>query len=32
MRSEGAGHEIEEVGHELRDLMPWIDQGFKDTK
>jgi ketol-acid reductoisomerase len=32
MRSEGAGHEIEEVGHDLRDLMPWIDQGFKDTK
>jgi ketol-acid reductoisomerase len=32
MRSEASGHEIEEVGHDLRDLMPWIDQGFKDTK
>src|SRR5690349_24565665 len=32
MRSEGAGHEIEEIGHDLRDMMPWIDQTFKDTK
>jgi ketol-acid reductoisomerase len=32
MRNEAAGHEIESVGHDLRDLMPWIDQGFKDTK
>ena len=22
----------EEVGHDLRVMMPWIDQGFKDTK
>jgi ketol-acid reductoisomerase len=28
MRKEAAGHEVEEVGHELRDMMPWIDQGF----
>src|SRR3954471_5951481 len=28
MRSEGAGHEIEEVGHDLREMMPWIDQEF----
>ena len=28
MRKEGAGHEVEEVGKELRDMMPWIDQGF----
>ena len=32
MRQEGEGHEVEEVGKELRDMMPWIDQGFKDTK
>src|SRR5215213_9339771 len=32
MRKEGEGHQIEEVGHDLRDMMPWIDQGFKDTK
>ncbi len=28
MRKEAAGHEVEEVGHVLRDMMPWIDQGF----
>jgi ketol-acid reductoisomerase len=28
MRKEAAGAEIEEVGHDLRDMMPWIDQGF----
>jgi ketol-acid reductoisomerase len=28
MREEGAKHEVEEVGGELRDMMPWIDQGF----
>jgi ketol-acid reductoisomerase len=28
MRKEAAGKEIEEVGHDLRDMMPWIDQGF----
>ena len=32
MRAEGAGHQIEDIGHDLRDMMPWIDQGFKDTK
>src|SRR5215218_3194209 len=32
MRQEGAGHQIEEVGHDLREMMPWLDQGFKDTK
>src|SRR3954451_25178684 len=32
MRSEAAGHEIENIGGDLRSLMPWIDQGFKDTK
>jgi ketol-acid reductoisomerase len=32
MRQEGAGHEIEDIGGDLRDMMPWIDQGFKDTK
>jgi ketol-acid reductoisomerase len=32
MRAEGAGHQIEDVGGDLRDMMPWIDQGFKDTK
>ena len=26
MREEGAEHEIEEVGKDLRDMMPWIDQ------
>jgi ketol-acid reductoisomerase len=28
MREEAAGHEVEEVGHDLRDMMPWIDQSF----
>jgi ketol-acid reductoisomerase len=28
MREEAAGHEIEEVGKDLRDMMPWIDQKF----
>jgi ketol-acid reductoisomerase len=28
MREEGAAHEVEEVGGELRDMMPWIDQEF----
>ncbi len=28
MREEGAGHQVEEVGGELRDMMPWIDQEF----
>src|SRR3954469_6278696 len=28
MRNEGKGHEIEEVGHDLRAMMPWIDQEF----
>ncbi len=28
MREEGARHPTEEVGKELRDMMPWIDQGF----
>ena len=28
MRKEAAGHQVEEVGGELRDMMPWIDQGF----
>src|SRR3954452_18964627 len=28
MRKEGVGHEIEEVGHDLREMMPWIDQEF----
>jgi ketol-acid reductoisomerase len=32
MRAEGAGHEIEDIGGDLRDMMPWIDQTFKDTK
>jgi ketol-acid reductoisomerase len=32
MRQEGAGHQVEEVGSDLRDMMPWIEQGFKDTK
>ncbi|HEU4392435.1 MAG TPA: hypothetical protein VFR04_02230 [Solirubrobacterales bacterium] len=32
MRKEGAGHQVEEVGKDLRDMMPWIDQGFRDTK
>jgi ketol-acid reductoisomerase len=28
MREEGAAHEVEEVGKDLRDTMPWIDQKF----
>ena len=28
MREEGAAHQVEEVGGELRDMMPWIDQKF----
>jgi ketol-acid reductoisomerase len=28
MREEGAAHPTEEVGKELRDMMPWIDQKF----
>ena len=28
MRDEAAGHEVEEVGKDLRDMMPWIDQKF----
>ncbi len=28
MREEGAGHQVEEVGKDLRDMMPWIDQEF----
>jgi ketol-acid reductoisomerase len=28
MREEAAGHQVEEVGGELRDMMPWIDQDF----
>ncbi|MBA3864751.1 MAG: ketol-acid reductoisomerase [Solirubrobacterales bacterium] len=32
MRKEAEGKEIEEIGGELRSMMPWIDQGFRDTK
>jgi len=28
LRQAGADHEIEKVGKDLRDMMPWIDQGF----
>ena len=28
MREEAAGHQVEEVGRELRSMMPWIDQEF----
>jgi ketol-acid reductoisomerase len=28
MREEAAGHQVEEVGKDLRDKMPWIDQKF----
>jgi ketol-acid reductoisomerase len=28
MRKEGTDHQIEEVGKELRSMMPWIDQEF----
>jgi ketol-acid reductoisomerase len=28
MREEGKGHQVEKVGKDLRDMMPWIDQEF----
>jgi len=28
MREEGKGHQVEKVGKDLRDMMPWIDQQF----
>ncbi|HET9163590.1 MAG TPA: ketol-acid reductoisomerase [Solirubrobacterales bacterium] len=28
MREQGAAHEVEEVGKDLRGMMPWIDQEF----
>ncbi len=28
MREEGTNHQIEEIGGELRSMMPWIDQEF----
>jgi ketol-acid reductoisomerase len=28
MREEGAGHEVEQVGGELREMMPWIETEF----
>ena len=28
MREEASHHQVEEVGRELRDMMPWIDQEF----
>ncbi|HEX3735248.1 MAG TPA: ketol-acid reductoisomerase [Solirubrobacterales bacterium] len=28
LRKAGTDHEIEKVGKDLRDMMPWIDQGF----
>jgi len=28
MREEGAAHEVEQVGKDLRGMMPWIDQEF----
>jgi ketol-acid reductoisomerase len=28
MREEGAKHPVEEVGKDLRGMMPWIDQEF----
>jgi ketol-acid reductoisomerase len=28
MRSAAAGHQVEKVGKDLRDMMPWIDQEF----
>jgi ketol-acid reductoisomerase len=28
MREEASNHQVEEVGRELRDMMPWIDQEF----
>ncbi|MGZ5375752.1 MAG: ketol-acid reductoisomerase, partial [Solirubrobacterales bacterium] len=30
MREEAAGHQVEKVGKELRDMMPWIDQSFDE--
>jgi ketol-acid reductoisomerase len=30
MRKEAAGHQVEKVGKELRDMMPWIDQSFDE--
>jgi ketol-acid reductoisomerase len=30
MREEAKGKEIEEIGGELRSMMPWIDQGFNE--
>ncbi len=30
MREEAKGKEIEEIGGELRSMMPWIDQGFSE--
>jgi ketol-acid reductoisomerase len=28
MREEGAKHEVEQVGGELREMMPWIETEF----
>jgi ketol-acid reductoisomerase len=28
MRDEGKGHQVEKVGKDLRDMMPWVDQEF----
>ena len=28
MREEGKGHQVEKVGGDLRDMMPWVDQEF----
>jgi ketol-acid reductoisomerase len=28
MREEGAKHEVEDVGSDLRRMMPWIDTEF----
>ncbi len=30
LREEASGHEVEKVGKDLRSMMPWIDQEFKD--
>jgi ketol-acid reductoisomerase len=30
MRKEAAGHQVEEVGSELRGMMPWIDTSFDE--
>ena len=32
MRGELQDSDIEDVGKDLRTMMPWIDQGFKGTK